>query len=93
MALTQTSAALEVIFAVNAADQAYHDPISGISYEADSNSEGGNFTWLANVKFGGLDTSKQAVYRAVRSDPENFGCDLPITEDGDYALLLHFSDD
>jgi Malectin domain len=45
------------------------------------------------VKLGGLDISKQAVYRAVRSDRIQFGYDLPITADGDYALLLHFSDD
>jgi Malectin domain len=89
----KTATAIEVIFAVNAAGESYRDPTSGIIYETDTNSEGGNYTWGANIVFGGLDVSEQTIYRAVRSGYVKFGYNLPITKSGYYALVLHFSDD
>jgi Malectin domain len=93
MGLATSTATLKTIYAVNSAGPAFHDPVTGIDYQSDMYGEGVNHVWPNHVEIGGVENNQLPIYRTVRYDKKKFGYNLPIDGDGDYALLLEFSDD
>ena len=67
----------KVIFAVNCGGDAHVDS-NGIRYQKDS------------LEIGRVSDLDAVLYQTERYHHANFGYDIPITEDGDYVLVLKF---
>ena len=80
----------KVIFAVNCGGDAHVDS-NGIRYQKDSLEIGTASDYGRQYLTVGRVSDLDAVlYQTERHHHANFGYDIPITEDGDYVLVLKF---
>nr|CAG4644049.1 EOG090X081J [Lepidurus arcticus] len=80
----------KIIYAVNAGGDSHTD-IFGIHYEADNLNVGTASdygTHLLNI--GRIPQADGILYQTERYHTSTFGYDIPITQDGDYVLVLKF---
>jgi hypothetical protein len=83
--LFNTSGAYEVVFAVNAGDEATTDS-NGITYRKDNNTQG-SFAKCTQYNQIGEDQDK-LLYRRKRYG--NFSYDVPVLSDGEYTVIMKF---
>jgi hypothetical protein len=88
--LATTSDALEIVYAVNSGGEA-HRSSTGICYATDTNTEGIPYIWP--MDFNGVSGSDKTLYKTAQHDAKKFSYTLPVTGDGWYGLLLHFTED
>ena len=81
----------EVIWAVNAGGEAHTD-VHGIQYQRDTNPAGVASDYGKNLIIQREGQQDQVLYQTERYDSETFGYDIPIRRDGDYVLVLKFSE-
>nr|CAG4651916.1 EOG090X081J [Triops cancriformis] len=80
----------KIIYAVNAGGESHTD-VYGIRYEADALDVGTASdygTHLLNI--GRVPQADGILYQTERYHTSTFGYDIPITQDGDYVLVLKF---
>lgn len=86
--------AYEVIYAINAGGDAFTD-INNIHYEADPLEEKGigiASDFGKQLKISRVPEWDESLYQTERYHSATFGYDIPIAGDGDYALVLKFSE-
>lgn len=88
----RAAGSLKVVYAINAGGDEHTDK-NGIHYEADplhnkigTASDYGNHLLI----IGRVPEQDEVLYRTERYHTATFGYDLPITGDGEYALILKF---
>ncbi len=82
----------KIVFAVNAGGPAHVDT-DGIKYEGDTLKDGiasdyGRRLWT----IGRVDPEDAILYQTERYSLSTFGYDIPMKDDGDYVLVLKFSE-
>ena len=82
---------LEVIYAINAGGDAHTDS-SGIHYIKDplSGKVGTSSDFGKQLIIGRVKAADQILYQTERYHHSTFGYDVPITDDGDYVMILKF---
>ncbi|PAA61092.1 hypothetical protein BOX15_Mlig018324g1 [Macrostomum lignano] len=83
--------ALDVIYAVNCGGQEHTD-IHGIRYERDTLSVGIPSDYGRNLEIGRVVPQDQILYQTERYHTSSFTYELPIPGDGEYVLVLKFSE-
>ena len=83
----------EVIYAINAGGESHIDS-SGIKYERDPlmGKTGTASDYGKHLMIGRVPASDQILYQTERYHHSTFGYDIPIQDDGDYVLVLKFSE-
>ncbi|XP_050408607.2 malectin-B [Patella vulgata] len=87
----QTFGAAEVVWAVNCGGQAHTD-VHGIRYQADSLQIGYASDYGKSLTIQRVVPQDQILYQTERYHRSTFGYDIPVTKDGDYVLVLKFSE-
>ena len=81
----------EVIFAVNCGGPDHTD-LNGVHYQADRLGIGTASDFGKQLTIGRVAPLDQILYQTERYHLSNFAYDIPIKEDGDYVLVLKFSE-
>jgi hypothetical protein len=89
--LARASGLGEVIWAVNCGGDAHTD-IHGIRYQQDYLTLGIASDYGKNLQIQRIVPQDQILYQTERYHTSTFGYDIPIDEDGDYTLVLKFSE-
>ena len=89
--LTETLAVGEVIWAVNCGGDAHTD-IHGIRYQKDYLSEGIASDYGKSLMIQRVVPQDQILYQTERYHISTFGYEFPVKQDGDYVLVLKFSE-
>lgn len=89
--LAQVLADYEVIFAVNCGGPKHTDRF-GIQYQADSNLEGIGSEFGRGLIISRVHSEDAILYQTERYHVTNFAYDVHIPQDGDYILILKFSE-
>ncbi|XP_014220122.1 malectin-A-like [Trichogramma pretiosum] len=84
---------VEAIYAINAGGDAHID-IHGIRYARDPlmGKVGTASDYGKQLIIGRVDPADQILYQTERYHHSTFGYDIPVSEDGDYVLILKFSE-
>ncbi|XP_033231379.1 malectin-A [Belonocnema kinseyi] len=84
---------LEVIYAINAGGDAHTDSF-GIRYAKDplSGKVGTGSDYGKQLLIGRANPGDQVLYQTERYHHSTFGYDVPITDDGEYVMILKFSE-
>ena len=89
--VNEITATGEVVFAVNCGGPAHTD-LNGVHYQADKLGVGTASDFGKQLTIGRVPPLDQILYQTERYHLSNFGYDIPIKEDGDYVLVLKFSE-
>lgn len=89
--ITGISAIGEVIWAVNCGGDAHTD-IHGIRYQKDTATTGVASDYGKNLIIQREVPQDQILYQTERYHTETFGYEIPIRQDGDYVLVMKFSE-
>jgi len=81
----------EVIWAVNAGGEAHTD-VNGVKYQRDTNSAGVASDFGKNLIIQRAGQQDQILYQTERYDSDTFGYDIPVRKEGEYVLVLKFSE-
>lgn len=81
----------EVLFAVNCGGEAHIDSF-GVKYQKDYLSVGISSDYGKSLLIQRVDPRDQILYQTERYHTSTFGYDLPAKDDGDYVLVLKFSE-
>ena len=81
----------EVLFAVNCGGDAHIDS-SGVKFQKDSLSIGISSDYGKSLLIQRIDPRDQILYQTERYHTSTFGYDLPTKDDGNYVLVLKFSE-
>mgnify|MGYP002803601567 FL=1 len=81
----------EVVFAVNCGGPDHTD-LNGVHYQADKLSIGTASDFGRQLAISRVPPLDQTLYQTERYHLSNFAYDIPIKEDGDYVLVLKFSE-
>ena len=81
----------EVIWAVNCGGEAHTD-IHGIKYQEDKHSVGISSDYGKSLMIQRVVPQDQILYQTERYHMSTFGYDMPVKKDGDYVLVLKFSE-
>ena len=81
----------EVVFAVNCGGPDHTD-LNGVHYQADKLSVGTASDFGRQLTIGRVPPLDQTLYQTERYHLSNFAYDIPIKQDGDYVLVLKFSE-
>ncbi len=81
----------EVIFAVNSGGSAHTD-LNGVHYQADKLSAGISSDFGKNVHISRVAPPDQILYQTERYHVADFGYTIPIKQEGDFVLVLKFSE-
>lgn len=81
----------DVIFAVNAGGDAHVDSY-GILYQRDFNKIGTESDYGKKLSIQRVKPHDQILYQTERYSHTTFGYDVPIMQDGDYVMVLKFSE-
>lgn len=84
---------LEVIYAINAGGDAHTDSF-GIRYAKDplSGKVGTGSDYGKQLLIGRANAGDQVLYQTERYHHSTFGYDVPINDDGEYVMILKFSE-
>ncbi len=82
----------DVVYAVNCGGDAHRDSVNGVNYDKDPNRVGVASDYGKQLVIGRVNGHDQALYQTERYHTATFGYDVPINEDGDYLLVLKFSE-
>lgn len=87
----QSLQSLEVIYAINAGGEAQADSY-GIRYTRDPlmGKVGTASDYGKQLLIGRVNAVDQILYQTERYHHSTFGYDIPISEDGDYVMILKF---
>lgn len=87
----QSLQSLEVIYAINAGGEAHADSY-GIRYTRDPlmGKVGTASDYGKQLLIGRVNAVDQILYQTERYHHSTFGYDIPISEDGDYVMILKF---
>lgn len=82
---------LEVIYAINAGGESHTDS-NGISYTKDPlmGKVGTASDYGKQLIIGRINNVDQILYQTERYHHNTFGYDIPISQDGDYVMILKF---
>lgn len=89
--LAQVIAEYEVIYAVNCGGPKHTDRF-GIQYQADNNLEGIGSEYGKGLIISRVHPEDAILYQTERYHVTNFAYDIQIPQDGDYVLILKFSE-
>lgn len=89
--MLHSSDALEVVWAVNCGGSAHTD-VHGIRYQADPMKIGFASDYGKSLVIQRVVPQDQVLYQTERYHVSTFGYDVPISKDGDYVLVLKFSE-
>eukprot|EP00794_Sanderia_malayensis_P013980 gene13980-15438_t len=81
----------EVIFAVNAGGSAHTD-LNGVHYQADKLSAGVSSDHGKNIQIARVAPPDQVLYQTERYHVADFGYNIPIKQEGNFVLVLKFSE-
>ena len=81
----------EVIYAVNSGGSSHTD-LNGVHYQADKLSVGISSDYGKNVQIGRVAAADQILYQTERYHVADFGYNIPIKQEGDFVLVLKFSE-
>ena len=81
----------EVIWAVNSGGDAHTDA-NGIRYQKDTSDSGIASDFGTSLRIQRIMPQDQPLYQTERYDTDTFGYDIPIKGDGNYVLVLKFSE-
>jgi len=81
----------EVIWAMNAGGD-YHEDVNGIKYQKDTLKVGTASDYGKNLLITRVPQQDQILYQTERYHMNTFGYEIPIARDGDYVLVLKFSE-
>ena len=87
----QALGAGEVLFAVNCGGEAHVDSF-GVKYQKDSLAVGIPSDYGKSLLIQRVDPRDQILYQTERYHTSTFGYDLPVKDDGNYVLVLKFSE-
>ena len=80
-----------VVYAVNCGGEAHTDML-GVKYERDDNKHGTPSEYGKQLLIGRVSQQDQVLYQTERYHTATFGYDMPVQGDGDYLLILKFSE-
>nr|CAG4635524.1 EOG090X081J [Artemia franciscana] len=84
--------AKDVVYAVNCGGDYFKDS-HGINYQSDESSSGiASDFGKQFLVFGRVSQSDSVLYQTEKYDSDTFGYDVPLDGDGDYVLVLKFSE-
>ncbi|XP_023340142.1 malectin [Eurytemora carolleeae] len=89
--LGQTVGLGDIIYAVNCGGEAHTD-IFGVHYEKDTNKVGVPSDYGKQLMIGRIPQQDQILYQTERYNPQTFGYDMPVSDDGNYLLVLKMSE-
>ena len=81
----------DVIWAVNCGGDAHTD-IHGIKYQDDKHPTGISSDYGKSLMIQRVVPQDQILYQTERYHMSTFGYDIPVKKDGDYVLVLKFSE-
>ncbi|BFZ18208.1 hypothetical protein BsWGS_21247 [Bradybaena similaris] len=81
----------EVVWAVNCGGDEHTDS-QGVHYQADSLDVGQSSDYGRSLYIQRVGPQDQILYQTERYHVNTFGYDLPVNKDGDYVLVLKFSE-
>jgi len=81
----------DVIWAVNCGGDSHTD-IHGIRYQEDKQSVGISSDYGKSLIIQRVVPQDQILYQTERYNMNTFGYEIPITKDGDYVIVLKFSE-
>lgn len=81
----------DVIFAVNAGGDAHVDSY-GVLYQRDFNRVGTESDYGKKLSIQRVKPHDQILYQTERYSQSTFGYDVPVMHDGDYVMVLKFSE-
>lgn len=81
----------EVVFAVNCGGPAHTD-LNGVHFQADKLGIGTPSDFGKQLTINRVPPLDQILYQTERYHLSNFGYDIPISQEGDYVLVLKFSE-
>lgn len=82
----------EVIYAVNCGGESHTD-VHGVRYQKDPHTSMGiSSDYGKNLMIQRVTPQDQILYQTERYDTRTFGYDVPIKRDGQYVLVLKFSE-
>ena len=81
----------EVIYAVNSGGSSHTD-LNGVHYQADKLSVGISSDYGKSVQIGRVAPADQILYQTERYHVADFGYNIPIKQEGDFVLVLKFSE-
>jgi len=81
----------EVIYAVNSGGSSHTD-LNGVHYQADKLSVGISSDYGKSVQIGRVAPADQILYQTERYHVADFGYNIPIKHEGDFVLVLKFSE-
>ena len=89
--IIRTCGAVEAIWAVNCGGGAHTD-VHGIRYQSDPLKTGYASDFGKSLSISRVVPQDQILYQTERYHMSTFGYDIPLTRDGDYVLVLKFSE-
>ena len=84
-------AKLDVVWAVNCGGDSHSDS-NGIRYQKDMLVQGIASDYGKNMIIGRISNQDQILYQTERYNTASFAYDIPIQGDGEYILILKFSE-
>jgi len=90
-ALQEVSAVGEVVWAVNCGGDAHVD-VFGVHYQRDWLGVGHASAHGRSVSIRRVPPQDQILYQTERYHTKNFAYDLPVKNDGEYVLVMKFSE-
>lgn len=84
-------AKLDVVWAVNCGGDGHTDS-NGIRYQKDMLVQGIASDYGKNMMIGRINPQDQILYQTERYNTASFAYDIPIQGDGEYILILKFSE-
>ena len=81
----------EVIYAVNSGGSSHTD-LNGVHYQADRLSVGISSDYGKSVQISRVAPADQILYQTERYHVADFGYNIPIKQEGDFVLVLKFSE-
>ena len=81
----------EVIYAINAGGDAHID-VHGIRYDADPAEFGVASDYGKSMPIQRVPPQDAVIYQTERYDLNSFSYDIPVEDEGDYVLVLKFSE-
>lgn len=81
----------EVIYAVNSGGSSHTD-LNGVHYQADRLSVGISSDYGKSVQIGRVASADQILYQTERYHVADFGYNIPIKQEGEFVLVLKFSE-
>ncbi|XP_005104301.1 malectin-A [Aplysia californica] len=89
--LMQCANASEVVWAVNCGGEEHTD-VHGIHYEADPSDTGFSSDFGKSLMIQRVVPQDQILYQTERYHVSTFGYDIPVHRDGEYVLVIKFSE-